>query len=301
MKVSTLVALALVFLRCPGPAAQEGPSSGPPPAVSSAPASPAPLFQSDIPTGYAATQAALRLPMAGMYVKRLPEGESALIVEVYRTAEGTGVDQAQFLRGLSGKASSPPSPSRRRAGEHEFDVYDGLEVESFTRRIAPMDPHSQVLGQTPPPPRLGLLDERRFPPGGEAYKLYRCRKLGAWDLLSQYRRMREAGEDLFGFRMNTLGDRARGMVAACFGHAILQDMLNAAPVPSLPMPGMSRLRAMAREEWEHGASRVREGEIVHLRQVPGGFFVLRLRAPKESFEHELPAFDRFLAGFEPKP
>ena len=70
------------------------------------------------------------------------------------------------------------------------------------------------------------------------------------------------------------------MVAACFGHSILQDMLKGAPLPSLPMPGMSRLKAMAGEEWEHGASRVRERAIVHLRPVPGGFFVLRLRAPR---------------------
>ena len=293
----------LLFFLCRAAAAVEviSTSSTPPAAASSAVVGGAPVFQADIPTGYSATQGALRLPMAGIYLKRLPEGESALIVEVYRSTEGPAPDREAFLRDLEGGKGRLPSPSRRKAGGREFDVYDGLEVESFTRRISPLDPHSQSLGRTPPPPKLGWFDQRRFPQGGQAYKLFRCRKVGAWDLLSRYNRLREAGEDLFGFHMNTLGDRERGMVAACFGHAVLQEMLRGAPMPPLPMPGMSRLKAMAKEEWEHGASRVREREIVHLRPVPGGFFVLRLRAPKDSFSQELPAFDRFLAGFEPIP
>jgi hypothetical protein len=64
-------------------------------------------------------------------------------------------------------------------------------------------------------------------------------------------------------------------------------------------PSLYRLRLMAREEWAYGASMKVEREAVHLRDAPGGFYALRLRAPKDRFAEELPGFLRFAAEFSP--
>ena len=108
--------LALFLSQCRAAAAVEviSTSSTPPAAASSAVVGGAPAFQADIPTGYSATQGALRLPMAGIYLKRLPEGESALIVEVYRSTEGPAPDREAFLRDLEGGREIPSFQAQGR-------------------------------------------------------------------------------------------------------------------------------------------------------------------------------------------
>lgn len=247
------------------------------------------------PPGYQQA-AAIAPPIVAYYSKRLYDGEAALMVERYKEADGA--DLGLFLRNLG--LGPDPKPVKRKAGGAAFEVYEGLQVESFTRLITPEDPYSDALG-TGRPPRLSLFESARFPKGGEAYRFYRCRKLGAWGVLSRYRKLRARGEDLYPFETKELDTPTRKILAACFGQGLLYAMTQGQEVPDVPKPSGYRLKIMAREEWAYGASKKVELECVHVRPVPGGFYVLRLRAPKSDFKAERPAFDRFMAAFQPAP
>ncbi|HAH07221.1 MAG TPA: hypothetical protein DCM05_11985 [Elusimicrobia bacterium] len=247
------------------------------------------------PPGYQQA-AAISPPILAYYSKRLYDGEAVLMVERYFEADGT--DLGAFLRNLG--LGPDPKPVKRKAEGKVFEVYEGLKVESFTRIITPEDLYADALGSGKPP-RLSLFESARFPVGGEAYRFYRCRKLGAWGVLARYRRLRAKGEDLYKFETQELDTATRKVLSACFGQGFLYAMTQGQEVPDVPKPSGYRLKIMAREEWAYGASKKVELECVHLRPVAGGFYVLRFRAPKSDFKAERAAFDRFLAAFQPAP
>ncbi|MBI5243505.1 MAG: hypothetical protein HY922_07445 [Elusimicrobia bacterium] len=252
-------------------------------------------FHAEAPPGFQPAWG-ISAPVIAYYSKRLYDGEAALIVERYWTAEGAEI--GAFARNLG--LGENPKPKRRRIDGKAFDVYEGITTESYTRVVPPADPYSDSLGSKPPPPRLSFLESHRFQIGGEAYRLYRCRKQGAWRLLSRYRRLRSKGEDLYPFQAKELDTAARKLVSACFGQGVLLAMSRGDEAPDIPKPSGYRLRLMARQEWDTGASSRVELECVHVRPAAGGFFVVRFRAPKAEFSSERAAFNRFLSSFQPE-
>ncbi|MFA6092856.1 MAG: hypothetical protein WCU88_05615 [Elusimicrobiota bacterium] len=246
------------------------------------------------PPGYSSSEAALSAPVQALFVKKLHEDESVLIVERYSSQDPEG-DPEAFCRNLGPQARK----SSRKVAGRTYEVYQGLEIESFSRRIPSDDPYVHALGSKPPPPRVSLFERRRFPVGGEAYRFYRCRALDAWKTLGRYRSLQRAGKDLYDFRAKEFDSVQRRVSAACFGQSVLSAMDAGSPVPDIPMPSRYRLRIMAQDEWTYGASRKLERECVHLRPFDGGFYVLRLRAPIDAYPDELPAFDALLKDFDP--
>jgi len=254
-----------------------------------------PLFRAAVPAGYAVSDGLMGAPVAAIMTKAMPDGEVAVTVELYGEADG-GLDPESFVRRLS--PGTPPAPGRHVVDGKSFEVYHGIDFESFSRRIQVDDPHKASLG-TITLPGLSPLGRRKFPVGGDAYRLYRCRKLGAWGMLGDYRRAQRRGEGK-GF-FDRLGTQDRRVLSACFGRTAVAAMEAGSPPPRVRKPAVRELRLMARDEWTHGASRRVERECVHIRPVPGGFFVLRLRAPLDDFADEHGFFEAFLSSFEPLP
>ncbi|MFH1726162.1 MAG: hypothetical protein ABII00_16255 [Elusimicrobiota bacterium] len=251
------------------------------------------LFRALVPEGYRRSEGRLTAPVVAVFSKDVYEGEAAIVVERYSEADGNAVSKESFLRNLNPRPGEV-SLGRHSIGGRSFEVYHGIEFTSFDRRIQPNDPYADALGAAIRPPRLSLFERRRFPPGGNAYRLYRCRKLGAWGLLGDYRRLR-AKERLEEFQAEHGGRGDRRLLATCFGSTVAWAVAQGETVPRIPKPSRRRLRIMAREEWTHGASRRVERECVHLRDIPGGFLVLRFRAARHSFRREHEAFETFLS------
>ncbi|MFA6028779.1 MAG: hypothetical protein WC969_02870 [Elusimicrobiota bacterium] len=246
------------------------------------------------PEGYKASDARLGAPIVAVFSKRLHDGEAALIVERYAAEDPDG-DPAVFARNLGAGARR----AVRKIGGRAFELYEGIDVETFTRQVQQGDPYAETLGTSPSPPRLSFFESRRFPKGGDAYRLYRCIELDAWRTLRRYRSLKAGEGDLAEFR-SRLSPVQRQVVSTCFGTGILMAMAEGEQVPDIPKPSMYRLRIMARDEWQYGSTRKVERESVHLRPIRGGgFYALRLRAPREAFSGEKDAFDAFLTAFAP--
>ncbi|MDE2292137.1 MAG: hypothetical protein KGL53_08650, partial [Elusimicrobia bacterium] len=221
-----------------------------------------------------------------------PFGESDILVEHYPAGSVSRADVAAHL--TDGPA---PTPVRHSWGGRSFEAYHDLRFTVNARSVGPEDPWQDSLGSDVPPPRLSLLEGRRFLPGGDAYRLYRCGRKDAWGLLADYRSAQRKGKtDAF---LNSHGPEDRRVISACFGLWAAQAMSQGLPVPRFPHPGLLTLRARAREEWEMGVDTRREREcVVFLDGKAGGFWVLRLRAPAEQFEAEHPGFVRFAGSFQ---
>jgi len=255
----------------------------------------APALWAPAPEGYQAA-GPVSAPVVAFYAKRLYDGEADIIVERYLKAEGADIEV--FTRNL--ESGVRPRLERRRIGDKTFELYEGLSLESFVRVLPPFDPYAGALGGGPPP-RLSLFESHRFLAGGEAYRLYRCRKEGAWTLLRRYRRLREKGDDLYPFFNKDLNPLARARFEACFGAGVLLAISKGEDVPDFPKPSLYKLRNMARREWATGAASRMESECVHIRPLSDGFYALRFRAPEADFARERAAFDEFLRSFEPQP
>lgn len=122
-------------------------------------------------------------------------------------------------------------------------------------------------------------------------------------MLKDYRKTLKRGEAAES-RSKIRGTKDGKLLGPCFGKTTVQAIAEGKPVPKVPKPSMSRLRIMATDEWHCGASRRIDRECVHIRDipggpVPGGFMVLRFRAPRHSFKREHKGFLAFLGSFEP--
>ncbi|MFH2202376.1 MAG: hypothetical protein ABIJ96_04635 [Elusimicrobiota bacterium] len=254
----------------------------------------APLLRAVLAEGYRQSSGEMGAPVLAVFSKTLRVGEAAILVERYSAADGSAADKELFLRNLA-PAGETPRETRHKVGALEFPVRHGLEFVRFTRRIGSGDPYSDYLGAHFPPPRLSLFERRRFLVGGEAYRLYRCRRLDAWGMLGDYRRMRRK-KRLGEHQRVSLRSTERKIIAACFGREVIMAVGRGDEVPRIPKPSMYRLRIMAREERAHGAVRSVEHECVHLRAIEDGFLVLRFRAPAASFKREHAAFETFLGS-----
>jgi hypothetical protein len=287
--------------RAPPPYTSEDPLSQTPKAetfyelvVSSAgqPPRKIPVFQALLPEGYRPIDADLNPPVISILVKTIYCGESSITVERYAGTDDPPIEKGSFLRSLSPRPETFLRTHRLRAGDAE--AYHGIPVESFSRPLPPADPFADTLGGAPPP-RLSIFESRRFPRGGDAYRLYRCRKQGAWGLWADYRAAQGKGRGREFFTALPAEDRR--LLGTCFGQTVLSAMQEGSRTQALSKPSMYRLRIMARDEWVHGASRVMDRECLVLRDLPDGFLVLRLRAPSAAFDSEHSAFERFLASF----
>ncbi|OGR60635.1 MAG: hypothetical protein A2X36_04845 [Elusimicrobia bacterium GWA2_69_24] len=236
-------------------------------------------------------------PVLLMIAKEVYGGEAAVVVERYAVQDGNAVDKETFIKNLL-PDQREVRPVQHTIGGQTFSVYHGLDFTFYDRRIGPGDPYSDALAGSIQPPKLSWLEGRRFPIGGEAYKLYRCRRLGAWDVLGDYRRALASGK-VEDFLSKIRGSTDGKLIAPCFGRTVMHAVAERQPVPKIQKPSMARLRIMARDEWAHGAARRLERECLHLRDVPGGFLVLRFRAPKDAFKREHAAFEAFLEGLTP--
>jgi len=256
------------------------------------------VFQAVLPSGYKRSEARLTGSMTAMFHQPLfGGGEAAISVESY--TDGS-VDRAAFVQNLIRDVDAP-KPSKHEVGGKEFPVYHDLEFVSYGRRIGPDDLFSGSLGTWIKPPRLSWFEGRRFPPGGDAYRLYRCKKRGAWGVLGDYRRALKKKGEVDKFRMKMRNTRDGKLLSPCFGKTVLMAISDSEPVPKIPKPSMYRLRIMARDEWHHGASRNVDRECVHIRDIPGGFMVLRFRAPRAHFKSEHERFLTFLGSFQASP
>lgn len=239
------------------------------------------------PTGYAAVEDA-KPPVVALFSKELWDGEATLAVERHDKQDGEPGLEA-FVRQLG----APSSPRRRKADGRVFALHEGIPVESVVRRLPEQDPYAQALGSDIPPPRLSVFEKRRFAPGGDAYKLYRCREKGAWGLLRDYRRARELGRGAE-YALQRLSGGA--LVPICFGKALWGRMQRGEAVEDVPEPWMARLRVMARDEWATGAVRRAELETVYVKDTPEAIWAVRYRAPERSYETHQDEFLGFLAG-----
>lgn len=256
------------------------------------------LFRAVVPKGYRRATGRLMRPVEAIFTRGLFSGEASIVVERY--GDGDGVSRESFLRNLvpaGGDKKASDWRTEHAVGSKKIGVHHGMEFESFTRRIPPFDPFSDFLGGAFRPPRLSLFERRRFPVGGEAYRLHRCRKHGAWGLLKGYRRARRRGRAKEYF-WKKLQRGQRLIIATCFGRGALLAMERGDEAPYAPKPTRYRLRIMARDEWAHGASRLVERECILLRDVENGFLVLRFRAPRAEFRREHAVFETFIASFE---
>lgn len=254
-----------------------------------------PLLRTVLADGYTTSRATFGIPVIAMFVKKVYRGEAAMLVERYTEADGNAVDRDTFLRNLS--PTKKPAPVRRHTiGSKSFTVRHGIDFTVTTRRIPPGDPYVDYLGSHYKPPRLGFLERRRFLRGGEAYRLYRCRRLYAWGILRDYRRAR-AKEKLHQFFRISLTRADRRIITACFGRTVIVAVSRGDPVHKIAKPSMYRLRIMAREERATGAVRRTERECIHLMDIPGGFLILRYRAPRDQFSREHSAFETLLESF----
>jgi hypothetical protein len=252
-----------------------------------------PLIRAIVPEGYRTSEGSLHSPVIALFSKEVYGGEASIVVERYTEADGNATDQELFWRNLAGKGNAP---SAHKIGEKNFSVRHDLRFERSVRRISPGDPYADYLGTGHAPPRLSLVEKRRFLVGGDAYRLYRCRKLSAWGILADYRRARDK-KRLSEFFQNSLKASDRKILSACFGKTVLMSIGRGEAIPDIPKPGMYRLKIMAREERDGLTVRMIERECVYVTDVAGGFAVVRLRAPESQFKAEHKAFETFLASF----
>lgn len=284
-------ALVLLLAACAGtePAyAPEDPLSGakPPRSVNG--------FSAVFPNGWELSDGVMGRPVAAMLRRETAFGDAAIVVERYGPGWGE-VGKEEFVAHLV--TGRPPVASRHAAGGEDLAAYHDLRFTLSERSIGPDDPWKGSLGQTWPPPKLSPVEGKRFLVGGEAYRLFRCGKLGAWGVLADYRRAQAAGK-VEEFRTSHPPEERR-LVSSCFNSFVAHAVAEGRPLPPMSQPSLSSLRGMARDEWERGAVMRRERECVVLRDGPGGFWVLRLRAPEGAFELEHRAFLAFVAGFRP--
>jgi hypothetical protein len=300
MRVLLVPAAAALVAACSASRTAYGPgdplAGGSAPELFAVPGSSA-AFTAAVPQGYARAEGG-GLPVAAMFVRTLPGGEADIVVERY-TESVDGIGAETFAENLGPKESAR-FLTLHKAGGKTLEAYHGMDFESYARQIPVDDPYSDSLGKSIAPPRLSLLEGRRFPKGGDAYRLYRCRKLGAWAILADYRRARGKGQAAGGSFWERLPPADRGIAAACFGRHAAAAMRDGAEAPEAAKPSRYRLRIMARDEWLHGAARVVDRECVHIRQAPDGFWAVRLRAPRPAFAREHKAFESFLGSFEPR-
>lgn len=251
-------------------------------------------FSAVFPEGWELSEGVMTLPVVAMLRHDTAHGEAAVVVERYGQG-GAELGQEEFVAHLAlGRA---PALSRHGAGADALPAYHDIRFALSERRIGPDDPWRDSLGQRLEPPKLSAVEGKRFLVGGDAYRLYRCSKLGAWGVLADYRRALAAGR-LDEFRTKTPPEERR-LVSACFNSFVAHAVADGRPVPPLPRPSLSSLRGLAREEWERGAVMRRERECVLLKDAPGGFWVLRLRAPEDAFDGLHPAFLAFARTFRP--
>lgn len=284
-------ALVLLLAACAGPAptySPEDPLSGakPPRTVNG--------FSAVFPNGWELSDGVMGRPVAAMLRRETAFGGASIIVERYGPGWGD-VRKEEFVAHLI--TGRPPVPSRHAAGGEDLAAYHGLRFSLSERSIGPDDPWKGSLGQIWKPPKLSLVEGKRFLVGGEAYRLFRCGRLGVWRVMGDYRRAQAAGK-VEEFRASHPPEERR-LVSSCFNSFVAHAVAEGRPVPPMPRPSLSALRGMAREEWERGAVMRRERECVVLRDSPDGFWVLRLRAPEDAFELEHRAFLVFVAAFRP--
>jgi hypothetical protein len=252
-------------------------------------------FRAVILEEYRATTGRLELPIVAMFSRDTGDGDAALIVERYENS--AGITPAAFTANLKNgkKAATPKSITLDGTA---YEIFTDLEFVRYVGRVPRGDPYRNALGAKHAPPRLSLIERRRFLPGGRAYKLYRCKKAGAWGILADYHRAYAKG-DLKGFRSRGLSPAERRLLSVCFGGPVLLAVDGGSKAPVVAKPSMYRLRVMARDEWMHGANRYVERESLHLRIEEGGFWVLRYRAPLSAFAHGEPAFHALVSSFRP--
>lgn len=251
-------------------------------------------FSAVFPEGWELSEGVMSLPATAMLTRDTAFGQATIIVERYGEG-GAAVGKEEFLAHLvSGR---PPVASRHAAGGNDLAAYHDLRFTLSERIVGADDPWKNALTQRWGPPKLSPVEGKRFLVGGEAYRLFRCGKLGAWGILADYRRAQKAGK-VEEFR-STHPAEERRLISNCFNSFIAHAVAEGRPVPALSQPSLSSLRGMAREEWERGAVMRRERECVLLRDAPKGYWVLRLRAPEGAFDDEHPAFLTFAAAFRP--
>lgn len=282
---------AAALAACAGPRAAyapEDPLSGakPPRTVNG--------FSAVFPEGWELSDGVLTLPAAALLRRDTAFGEADIIVERYGPG-GAALSKEEFLAHLV--AGRPPVASRHAAGGEVLAAYHGLRFTVSERAVGPDDPWKGSLGQRWEAPKLSPVEGKRFLVGGEAYRLYRCGRLGAWDVLADYRRAQHAGK-VEEFRASHPPEERR-LISNCFNSFVAHAVAEGKPLPALPRPSLSALRGIAREEWERGAVLRRERECVVLRDAAEGFWVLRLRAPEAAFEDVHAAFLAFVAAFRP--
>ena len=249
-------------------------------------------FSAVLPEGYAASEGVMGAPVAAMFRRDTPFGEADIVLERYGERWGSPVGRTDFVKNLR----EGPAPRAVRHGA--FTAYHALPFELGERNITPDDPWAATLGGRFPPPRLSPVEGRRFLAGGEAYRAWRCVKLGAWGVLADYRRA-QAGGKVEQFRTSHPPEDRR-LVSACFGSTVSRLVAEGKPVPPIPKPSLMSLRALARQEWERGVVVRRELQCVAVVDIPGGFWAVRLRAPENGFAAEHEAFLAFLETFSPK-
>lgn len=233
------------------------------------------------PTGYVAAEPPARSPVLALYTRSVWDGEVTISVERHPKQDGSPTVEA-FLRQLGGKT----------AKRGELEVIEDVPLESFPRRISEEDPYAAELGSEDPPD-LGFFERRTFPIGGEAYRLYRCRRHAAWELLEAYRKALEEGKAA-AFAATELAGNRPGVVSGCFGKASLAAMRRGEAVEDVPKPSMAQLRLMAREEWSFGAVRRLERESLHVLDSADAITVVRYRAPERVYRRDEGDFLRLI-------
>lgn len=249
-------------------------------------------FSAVVPEGYARSEGVMGAPVAAMLRRETPFGEAAIVAERYGERWGSPVSRADFVTHIK----EGPAPKAVRHGA--YTAYHALPFELSERNVTPDDPWASTLGGRFAPPRLSVAEGRRFLVGGEAYRVWRCGKLGAWGILADYRRA-QAGGKVEQFRSSHPPEERR-LVSACFGGAVSRLVAEGKAVPHIPKPSMMSLRALARQEWERGVVVRKELQCVAVLDAPGGFWALRLRAPEDGFAAEHDAFLAFLETFQAK-
>ncbi|MBI5202330.1 MAG: hypothetical protein HY925_12140 [Elusimicrobia bacterium] len=238
------------------------------------------------PTGYARADD-VRPPVLAQFSKTLWDGEVSFTVERHERKDGDPTLES-FVRQLG----APAGPTRRKAKGKVFALYEEIPIETVLRRLPEQDPYAQSLGAAVPPPRLSFLESRRFHPGGEAYRLYRCRERGAWSRLNAYRDAVELGRGAeFARRLE-----ADGLMPVCFGNGIWNRMQRGEAIEEIPKPSGYRLRIMARDEWATGAVRRPELETVWIHDSPDAIWAVRCRVPERAHKKYRGDFLSFLAG-----
>jgi hypothetical protein len=249
------------------------------------------LYTGVVPKGYARTEGRLSAPVVEFIRREVYDGEASITIERYREEDGAPAVDA-YAKSLH---PTSPAPASREIDGKAYAVYHDLRFESYARRIPLGDPYADALGTKIRQPKLDPTGKRRFPKGGDAYRLHRCKKVGAWGILADQTRARvglEKGDP----EPKPMKPRERGILATCFGRVVVERLRRGEPYGNIPKPSLSRLRLMAKDEWEKGAARRVERECVHLRKTRDGFAVVRFRTPDHAFEDQHAAWELFLSA-----